>query len=329
MFETSLRKGMFVFVVAAMLVVALCSQQGMANNVGIEIQFNSEWTSLDLSGGPFPIPLASDPQNLLGDSIDGYGFVDSEVSLTLSSQRAVSPGPPTPGEIHAFKDIGLAPPANAPPSNTPAALPVIDPDALDGELFNVNSFFDVFFDITVTDVDRRAGRDFAGQPDGASLALQDNGPGHMQSNYQAIFDKDAPNFGLFPPAEIGPFIGLFDFEISLGGDINGNGEADKIKIVLGSLSAGDQNRQFITLPNGVVINQFDAASFIQGLVVDVSTDPPFMIGAKLPSGLPDPNQFGGPTTASSELLNPILPEPTTLSLLALGALAIIRKRRTA
>jgi PKD repeat protein len=37
---------------------------------------------------------------------------------------------------------------------------------LDGEQFFVDSFFDVFFDITVTDVDARPGRDYAGQPDG-------------------------------------------------------------------------------------------------------------------------------------------------------------------
>ena len=59
--------------------------------------FDVELLELDLSGGPFPMPLANDPGNLLGDSIEGYGFVDSQVNVTLSSQRAVSPGPPSTG----------------------------------------------------------------------------------------------------------------------------------------------------------------------------------------------------------------------------------------
>ena len=45
------------------------------------------------------MPLASDPGNLLGDSVEGYGFVNSEVTLTLSSQRLVSPGPPSLGQV--------------------------------------------------------------------------------------------------------------------------------------------------------------------------------------------------------------------------------------
>jgi hypothetical protein len=31
------------------------------------------------------MPLASDPGNLLGDTIGGYGFVDSQLSITLSA----------------------------------------------------------------------------------------------------------------------------------------------------------------------------------------------------------------------------------------------------
>jgi len=324
----STRKGLFVSVVAATLVLALSSPQTRANGLADEIHFDTAWTYLDLSGGPFPIPLASDPGNALGDSVEGYGFVDSAVSLTLSSQR-VSPGPPSLGQVIAFQNPQGAPAGAAPVNPPPLALPVIDPDALDGQTFFVNSFFDVFFDVTVTDVDDRPGRDFAGQPDGASFTLQDNGPGRISKLYQAAFDKNEPNFGLFPPPEDDPLIGFFLIEIPLGGDINGNGENDKIKITLASLSAGDSNRQFVILPDGTVINEFDAAMLIEGAVVDESTDPPFIIGAQLPSGLPDPAAFGGPATATSTLQNPILPEPTTISLLALGALAIIRKRRAA
>ncbi len=271
------------------------------------IQFDTELVSLDLSGGPFPIPLASDPANLLGDSIEGYGFVDCLVTITLSSQRVVSPGPPSTGIACAFESIphspGLAPVSGI-GAGCGGVLEPVDPLALDGADFFIDSFFDVFFDITVTDVDPRPGRDLAGQADGASFVLTDNGPASMQSFYGRVFDKDAPNYGLVPPPEADPYIGHFEIEIPLGGDINGNGEDDKIKFTLATHSAGDQNRTFVTLPDGTVLDTFDSAAFLEGAVVDVSTDPPFSIGAQLPNGLPDPAAFGGPTTASSKIANP-------------------------
>jgi len=293
------------------------------------IEFDTELTSLNLSGGPFPIPLASDPTNLLGDSVSGYGFVDTFVTISLSSQRVAAPGPSSLGHVRAF--LGQDPVGGV---DSPGELTVIDPNELDGQEFFVDSFFDVFFDITVTDVDSRAGRDYAGQADGASILLPNNGPAHMSSFYRAIFDKDAPNFGLIPPPEVDPYIGHFDIEIPLGGDINGNGENDKIKFTLATHSAGDANRTFIVLPDGSVIDEFDTAAFLEGAVVDESTDPPFTIGAQLPNGLPDPAAFGGPTTATSQLLNSTIPEPGSIIVWSLlGALGITagwwRRRRAA
>jgi hypothetical protein len=273
------------------------------------IEFDTELVSLDLTGGPFPIPLASDPMNSFGDSINGYGLVNCEVRITLSSQRAVNPGPRSLGKAFARdfgEDVGAAGTGNDCNS-------VIDPDELDGQQFFVNSFFDVFFDITVTDVDARPGRNInpADPPNatGTSIGLLDNsspGDHDVQSFYQRLFDKDAPNFGLIPPPEGDPYIGHFDIQIPLGVDINGNGENDKVKFTLASHSAGDENRTFIVLPDGTTLDMFDSAAFLQGAVVDQSADPPFMIGAMLPNGQPDPASFGGPTTASSKLVNPVL-----------------------
>jgi len=287
------------------------------------LEYDTTLEALNLTGGPFPISLASDPGNALGDSVDGYGFVNCTVAITLSSQRPVSPGPATLGKANAFVDSGE--PTLFDADGVPAP---IDPLQLDGQTFFVDSFFDVFFDITVTDVDSRPGRDFAGMPHGVTLPLIDNGPSQMLSRYQAVFDKDAPNFGMFPPPEAKPHIGFFGIEIPLGGDLNGNGVNDKVKITFASLLAGDSNRTFITLlPDGTVIDEFDAGMVIEGAILDETSDPPFTIGAELPSGLPNPSAFGGPATATSKLLNPILPEPTTLALLAAGAAILARRRR--
>lgn len=181
-----------------------------------------------------------------------------------------------------------------------------------GDPYFVQSFFDVFFDITVTDVDPQV--NFGGGPvDGLSLTFANNGPAHMENAYQARADANAPNFGLIPPPESAPYIGHFNIEIPLGADLNGNGELDKLKFTLVSHTVADQNRTFITLPDGTVIDNFDSLADLSGAVVDLSQDPPFSIG------------LTGPTTASSRLL----PEPSSLALLAsLGSVALaIRRRR--
>ena len=149
----------------------------------------------------------------------------------------------------------------------------------------------------------------------------------MQNFFKAVFDADAPNFGLIPPPEANPYIGHFVIEIPLGGDINGNGIDDKIKFTLVTHSVGDGNRTFIQLPDGTAIDQFDSGAVLEGLIVDESTDPPFQIGAFLSNGLPDPHSFGGPTTASSSLNNPLVPEPTTIGLAAAGLLCLATRRR--
>ncbi|MHC4995252.1 MAG: hypothetical protein ACYTGQ_09395 [Planctomycetota bacterium] len=291
-----------------------------------DVFFDLELTELNLAGGPYPMPLASDPANQNGDSIDGYGFVDSNVRITLSSQRAPNAGPHTVGLAHATNYL------NQQFIVSPNAAP-INPAVLDGQTFFVDSFFDVFFDITVTDVDTRAGRDYAGQPDGASLVFSDNGPAQILSNYTVVFDKDAPNFGLIPPPEASFFTGFIGIEIPLGGDINGNSENDKIKFELGTVTFGDGNRGFTELPDGSVLSNIDMAAYYKGAVVDESTDPPFTLGSTVGVGTNAPSFSGpgalsGPTTATSTLQNPIVPEPGAGVLLTLlVAAAVVSRRR--
>jgi hypothetical protein len=150
----------------------------------------------------------------------------------------------------------------------------------------------------------------------------------MQNFYTAIFDALASNFDLIPPPEVSPYMGHFNIVIDLSDvfgttiDINANGDPDVLKFTLAAHTVDDEGRTFITLPDGTVIDSFQSRATLDGAIQDSSTDPPFTIG-----------NLSGPTTASSQLRNPVVPEPSAMVLLvASGVLTptfcrVRRKRR--
>lgn len=281
-----------------------------------DVLFDTEILSMNLSGGPFPMPLASDPGNALGDSVSGYGFVNSVVQVTASSQRTVSPGPPS---------LGTACGNGACTGTT-----IVDPGALHGSPFFVDSFFDVFYDITITDVDSRPGRDYAGQPDGASIQLLDVLMPNVQAFHSATFDMTQASFDLLLPPQSDPYVHGTNVDIPLGGDVNGNGTNDKLVMSFFMYSVQNSGRVDTTLvTNQLWEHAHDAGVTFEGSIADVtsSSGVPFLIGAYLPNGQPDPAAFGGKGNFESKLVNPLVPEPATAVLLGLGGLALVRRKQ--
>jgi hypothetical protein len=177
----------------------------------------------------------------------------------------------------------------------------------------VNSFFDVFFDVTITDVDP-VNNYFGNIPVFSLQDQSDPGTRDMSTTYQAIFDAQDPNYGLLPPPQTFPYIGHFNIVIPLP-DINGTNGPDVLKFTFAAHTVNDVGRTFIVLPDGTVVDSFDSSANLAGAIMDDVDDPPFSI------------DMIGPGQAHSLLLNDVVPEPSAILLLAGGALASVAHRR--
>ena len=258
--------------------------------VPLTLSYDTEIVSMDLTG-TFPLPL-------------GPNWTPVLTKLSLSE----SPAHISKGEAHAqYAGIGSDP-------ATPG-------DIQDGDQFRIDSFFDVFFDIKVEDVD--PGADFgsplpslisvphSGDPADAAHMILGGDPDGTQGF--RIADTSKPNFGLFP-IQGDVYIGHVPVDIKLPFSIGGDPTAvDRVQFVFSAHNVGDVSAVFLVLPDGTVVEEFDSSAPLLGSIEDDFVDPPF-----------GPFDLIGPTTVHSKGPQPEgLPEPSTFALVTLGLLGLV------
>jgi len=251
----------------------------------------------------------------VADGPAGYGWVNSHIAITLSSQRTPTPGPPSTGEATLGLPYGS-------PGTTAAGSANCDGHGQAGNVGNgdsvcVNSFFNVWFDVTITNQDSSGAFFFNNEGAPQTLTQNDNEtPTPLQQNSVCTADLSKPNLGCLPPTG-SAYIGHFQVKVDLGVDINGNGANDVLKFDFVQHDVGGVTNTFLQGAN--LIDTFN--SNIQntgGMVGDQIGDPPF--GAFL---------LSGPTTASQGIIFPAqsVPEPASLALLGAGFGAMFGFRR--
>ena len=187
--------------------------------------------------------------------------------------------------------------------------------ALNGDLLRVSSFFDVFFEVSLTDVDpvNNYQGPSGGLPDGVTLGPIPNGTSaSVQFDGTCVADLSKVNYGCLPPTG-NAYIGHFKVVIPLGFDINGNAADDVIQFTLATHNVGAVTNTSVSGANA--LDTFNTTLDLEGLVQDAQTDPPFTL------------QLTGPTTASQNIVVPaVVPEPGSAGLLLI-ALAMLRAGR--
>jgi len=196
-----------------------------------------------------------------------------------------------------------------------------------GDQFFVDSFFDVFFDISLTPTNTSNGLLFGTFGVGQTASLEPPFSAHMENQYTVTANTALPQDGLVPPPAGAPYIGHLNVAIPLPFIDPSDGLQYEFAFKLAQHNVDGQSATFITLPGGVVQDTMNSAGYLSAGIMHVGDafDPPFTVGNQS-DAFNGVGALTGPTSADSLQLTP---EPASLLLLAGGVIAVALRRRLA
>jgi len=281
------------FLVVALTAVGMTAISS-AQAASLTMNIDTEIVAMNLSGTGL-IPLASDPTNALGDSIEGYGFVDTQFTTNESATET---------------------------STVTSTVAITTTDFLNFTVVT-SSELALYLDMSFEDIDARPSRDFAaGLASPFSVPADPLNPisASLSSELLISFPETMANITI---TDLGTVLTADPYAIPLGVDVNGNAELDVMKLTADGLDftmtdvlftevdISDDDLLIFAGGGDVVVDvngSLDITSTLVGFsgeVMDAISDPPFTLNAS-----------GSTSTASVAV-----PEPSTALLLAMSLFA--------
>lgn len=250
---------------------------------------DSDIVSLELSGGPFTLPLGpnwSDIDVMVGASCPQ----DHNSSRSNKTGSIISPGDP----------------------NDPDP---INPHELDGTSYRLESFFDIFFELSFDSP--QLSLNYGG---GGPLVVETDSAVQLANDPPApfVFDKHAPLFGMLDTRALEHRGHVTVLKIALGGDEDLDGVPERLSINGGDIVFNPMSgtEKFTLLPDGSMQHTFDVQLSISGVLEDDNTSIPFVFGP-----------LTGTVVEVGSLRNALVPEPGSLALCGLVGAATLGWRR--
>jgi hypothetical protein len=284
-----------------------------ARRLGLILLSMTTFYSLGLFGPAVQTASAADPPQL---------FFDTQIMSMSFSGTATLPLGQSWSPIDTTISMTKAQDHNSSRSNRTASISPgdpdnpdpVDPQRLHGTSYQLESFFDVFFEFEFSSPLLSPG--YGGG--GGTLIVENDAAARLElpSPSPYSFDATALDFGMLSSsastnralAHNGHVTVL---KIALGGDEDVDGLMDELSIAPDGivLTAIPGTDNYVMTFDGLVAHTFSATLSVQGEIGDANNSIPFSFGP-----------LAGTITEVGQLSNAIVPEPTSGFLLVIGAM---------